>query len=256
MSARSTWRGSIDFAGFPVPVAVYPLVKSTTTESFKMLGRDGLPVKQQYVQADGETIPYGDCGRGVEIGKDEYAPLSAEALEMIADSEKSTVVEAEYFCPVSSLPTVLSTESYSVLPDPKVAGSDRSVNVIWNGLRAHEMAYVTKVTFRAGSKDRVVAIYATDTGLIARTFPFVEDLHTEVATKSPFVEDEKQAELFGKFVTDDRVREFSLDDFHSDYRDRRQEAIRQALDGKPLPTRAEKPLPTADLMAALEAQLA
>ena len=258
MAAKSTWRGAIDIAGLPVNVAVYPVVKSTTVDSLKLLTPDGKPVEQFYkdpTDPDGRLYKIGELGRGVKT-EDGVVPLSDEALDMISDAERSTVIEASYFAPVESLPMELAVAAYSVVPDSKSAGSDRAVNIVWNGLRREGLAYVTQVTFRSGSKDHVMAIYATDSGLAAITFPFAEDLHgAQPVTVTP---DDQAADMLAQVIKKkSEIRAFSLDDFQSQSRARRAEAIEAALAGREIQPREVPEAKTAeDFLSLLEAQLA
>lgn len=253
MAAKSTWRGAIEFAGFPINVSVYPLLKSRSGESFKMITPDGEPVEQFYRavdKEDGQLYKVGELGRAIDLG-DELRPIPAEALEQISEAERSTVVSAKYFAPVGTLPLELSIGAYAVVPDSKVAGAKASVNALWNYLRDSAVAYVTQATFRSGSKDVVLAIYANERGLVAATFPFVEDLHP--AIESDFTTSTEAAKKLAKHVKKSEIKAFSLDDFESQFKARRQAAIDAAMDGKPLPTREVEEPKVNDLMAFLEA---
>jgi non-homologous end joining protein Ku len=190
----ATWRGAIEFTGFPVNIALHNRVKSRSGESFKMLAPNGQPVKQQYVDSDGNTIDYGECGRGIEVEKDKFKALSQEAIEQIKSGERSKLVEPLSFAPKHTLPLELAVASYAVTPDEKVDGSEKSCNVIWNGLRSTGLAYVTQVTVTAGSRDAILALWADDKGLWAAALPFGQEL---ADTPVPaFTEDEQASQMF------------------------------------------------------------
>ena len=254
--ATATWHGAVDFAGFPVNVAVYPTVKSRDGESFKMITPDGKAVEQWYQEAgnpDGKLYKTGELGRGVLVGN-EIKVIPEAALEQISEAERSSLLEATYFAPFSTIPIELANTSYSVVPDPKVAGADKSVNALWNYLHDSGNAYVAQVTFRSGKPDAIFAIYATEKGLAGVTLPFADSLHP--AQPVTVVKDDKQAKMLAKFVSAKDVKAFSFDDFTSTAKELRAAAVAAALDGKPMPEKKVKETKQNDLMAALEAQLA
>jgi non-homologous end joining protein Ku len=250
--ATATWRGAIEFSGFPIHVALFTTTKSRSGESFKMLAPNGQPVHQAYLDSDDKPVAKENIGRGIEIAKDEYQPLSADAIDRIQSGQKSTVLTAAGFAPLASIPFHLSSNNYYVVPDSKVAGSDKSANVIWNGLKAHGLAYVTQATLRGGSRDVILAIYATDQGLNAVAIPFIHELNDR--PPADFTVDKKAAKLVGAAVGD-QVGNFDAAELKSEYADRRQAVIDAVLNGDEVvspvsPTLQEE---VNDLMAVLEA---
>ena len=253
-ATRSSWRGAAEFAGFPVNIALYPRVATRSGESFRMLAPSNhQPVTQAWLDTDGEIVERADTLRGIEVGKNEFVVLPDEALEQIQSAERTTVLEADAFAPVSTVPLEFASAIYEVLPDDKVAGADRSANVLWNGLWAAGLAYMTKITMRAGSSDQVLAIYATDQGLFAATLPFINDIREP---RGEWTVDEKQGALFAQVVEANyEVAELDLAAFASEYRERRAQAVETVLAGGTVEVKAA-PAPAAavpDLMAALEA---
>jgi Ku protein len=254
--ATTAWRGAIEFSGFPINVALYGRVKSRSGDSFKTLDPvHKQPVKQQYVDINDEVVDRSETLKGVEVEKGVWTPLTPEAVEMIAEGERSEVLEPDSFSPLSTIDLGLALQTYEVLPDAKVAGSDKSVNTLWNGLRATGLAYVSRLTMRSGSRDAIVVFYATDHDLRAATLPFAAELND--VPSFTFEADEKQADLFRLVVGDD-IQPFDLAAFQSEYRTRRQAAIDAALSGKKIakPKAKKQAEPANDLMAALEAKVA
>lgn len=255
MAGSATWRGAIEFNGFPINIALWPKVKSSRGESFRTLAPDGQPVKQVYLDSSGEQVTTAECSKGVETEKGVFKTLSPEAVERIQEGEKSSVLGASYFAPIESIPLEGSTNAYYVTADEKVAGADSSANVLWNGLRAQGLAYVTQATLRAGSADVVLVVWASDKGLEAVALPFRPQVWERPA--AAFAEDGAAADLFAQFIDDDEVRPFNLDDFTSAYSERRKAVVDAELAGEtvqgPEPAATEAAVP--DLMAALKASV-
>lgn len=261
MAARSTWAGGIMFAGFSIPVRVFTLLNSRKSGSFKMLDpTHKQPVKQILVDVDGTEVARADTLRGVEFPKGQFTALPDEALEMIENADRSTAVEVERFAPVATVPLELSLESYIVVPDEKVPGSEQPVQILWNGLHETESAAIIPDWCpRAGARPSTLIVRAIDDGLRGNLLPFAGELKGGLPSFQPQA-DETKAQTFAavvaqQYTTDD----FDLAAYADGYAERREAAIALALDGKVLdiPKPAEQPQAAApDMMAMLQAQLA
>ena len=183
--------------GFPVPIGVQLYSRtasaSSDTAGFKLADPDGNPVKQTYVSDAGWSGTIGQCARTM-TGPDGHVHLLGEdALEQIKSSERTTVARPQSFAPLHTIDFETATGAYAVLPDPKFPGADRSIQALWNGLLTADVAYMTQVTFRAGSGDKILAVYADSFGLWAVTcratvspFPRSRSIGTRAwATRSP-----------------------------------------------------------------------
>jgi non-homologous end joining protein Ku len=254
--ARTSWKGAIELSGFPVQIALYNRTKSVRNESFTGLAADGKPVQQFLKDSSGvEITDKTTLRKGIKTGADTYTPLTEAAIEQIAEGGRSTVVAPLAMVPLAELPLELALGSFSVMPDGDVAGSAQAVSIVWNGLKANDLAYVGQITMRGGSPDSIIAIYADDAGLWAVTLPFEPDLN-DVPTFD-CQPDEAQAAMFT------RVLEASYSElpsgwdhqaYESEYKIRRAAAIDAVLAGKPVSATVSAPASTTpDLMAVLAA---
>lgn len=257
MAARSAWSGAINFAGFPLHVSAYNLIASKQGDSFKTIAPDGMPVRQQYVDSSGNVVERDQCSKGAEIGKDKIVVLKPEAVEQIQEAEKSVTLDAERFPPLESVPLHLSTGHYRFVPNPKVPGADKGVEIIWNGLRKTKRALVVDGwTPRAGSRPMLLVLHADEYGLTGNVLPYPTGLNA--VPEHRFEVDDAKAAMFEQFV----AQNYLTDDFtHTSYEDtyakRRAEVIAKAMAGEPIVTTAgeAKAEPVPDLMAAMEASL-
>lgn len=259
MSSHVSWRGAIEFAGFPVNVALYQRVKKQRNQSFRNLAPSGQPVKSKsFDPATDEEVPSDLIRKGVQIkgGKNpEFAVMSPEALEQIKSGVKTSVAAVDQFVAIEELDLSLAIDRFAVRPDDKVAGSDQSVNIIWNGLRSRDLAYVSKVSL-SGGHDGLLVIYPDERGLWAAMLPFADELYE--VPEYEFTENEQAADLFGQVVDQqyaDKVGAWSHDAFESEYRTRRQAAIDAALAGEEIVVTATEDAKTnaPDLLSALAA---
>jgi non-homologous end joining protein Ku len=251
--ATATWRGAIEFGGFPINVALYNRVRKQRVESFRTLAPNGQPIKQFNKDSDGNEITTAECDKGVEVGKDKYVALTPEAIEQITEGSKSEIVQPSRFVKTSELPFELAIDRYAVRADEKVAGASQSTNVLWNGLRKSGLAYVTQITVRGGSCDAILAVYATDTDLLAVALPFENELYDVPSTE--FTQDKTQAAMFERVVESMyKVEAFDHSAHHSEYMERRTKAIAEVLSGQPVvKSKTATTQPKADIMSLLEA---
>lgn len=252
----SAWKGALDLGGFPVNVRLEARRRKTKSYSFKVLAKDGLPPKRKQYDSSGKEIQNDETVRGVQVGKDQFVQLPAEAVEAIKANDRTILAEPCKFVPAESLDLALAEMSYVVIPDKDVPAADRSVNVLWNGLRSTGLAYVSEIGMTAGAMEAIVCIYATEKELRAVALPYGTELYSTPSIE--YEEDEKAAKVFAQFVdasySDLVDSEMKLTDFESDWLKRREETIATVVEGgeiKAVETEAPKPA-GADLMAALE----
>jgi len=257
--ARASWSGALTLAGLPIHVRLYPRASSRSGDSFKLISPATKgPVSQKYLDEQGNAFTVKECDRGVEVAKGQIHPLPPEALELIGSAERSSVLEPEQFSPLADVPLELTLTAYAMTPDEKVPGSDMGVKIVWNGLRAGELAYITQITPRAGSRDSVLAIWGDETGLYANSLPFADELQS--TPEWDMVVDEDQAATFQAFVQAnyaDKLGAFDHTAFASSYKERRAEAVQAALSGEAIvvPEVEQAKAAVPDLMAAMQASI-
>lgn len=259
MSSNVSWRGAIEFAGFPVNVALYQRVKKQRNESFRNLAPSGQPVKSKsFDPATDEEVTSDLIRKGVQVkgGKaPEFAVMTPEALEQIKNGVKTVVASVDQFVPVAELDLSLAIDRFAVRPDDKVAGSDQSVNIIWNGLRSRDLAYVTQMSL-SGGHDGVLVLYPDETGLWGAMLPFEDELYD--VPEYEFSEDDKAASLFCQVVDqqyEDKMTPWIHGEFESEYRSRRKAAIDAVIAGEDVEITASPEAKTnaPDLLSALAA---
>jgi hypothetical protein len=245
----------IEINGFPVPVGIklHPRTPSSKNGSgLKLLSPEGKSVKQQYVAFDDSwSGTIGQCKRGIERDGT-VTMLSDEALASLGEAERTKLATAHSFAPLDSIDLSLATESYTVVPDDKQPGSERSIQALWNGLRVNRLAYVAEdVVFKGGGPDRLLILHADDRGLWASVMPRAE-------AQDPGFQWERNDAVGEAFLEHIQagyeIRPFAATEHPSAATARRQAILDQVLAGQPVeaPTTPEKDVATPDLMAILE----
>jgi non-homologous end joining protein Ku len=256
--SHRAWRGAIEFAGFPVNVALYGRVRKQRNQSFRQIAPSGQPQKSAWPidSATGEQFDPELTRKGVELGKDQWAVIPPEALEQINSGVKTTVAEPAGFAPLDSIALDLAIDRFAVRADDQVPGSAKAVNIVWNGLRASGLAYVSQVSL-GGGHDAILVLYvADDDDFRGVLLPFVHELYGVPGHE--FAEDEKAASLFAQVLeAQHEPAPFDHGAFVSEYATRRQAAISAVLAGETIEVRETVPAAdeAPDLMAALSAAL-
>lgn len=256
---RSSWKGAIEFGGFPINVELYPLVQSRSAKSFKNLCEcHDAPISAPKTCATtGDTLAPDQIRKGHEVDG-AFVVLPQEAVDQIGAASKSATIQIARLPKLASVPLHLSIAHYRVVPDRKVAGAEQPVQIMWNGLRASDRAIITTLTLRAGSRDLLAAIHADEFGLTMTGLPFASELQETPEFKP--VENEQAAQMFEQFagVQGIEMLDFSHTAFESEYEARRAVAIEAAVAGNPIPVEkvAAPAVTVPDLMAAMTATLA
>jgi non-homologous end joining protein Ku len=254
MANYTAWRGALEItlSGFPVPIniALENRTAPVKAAGFSLLSPTGLKVSQRYVSNDGWEGSMADCSRGVN-----GTLIPDEVVKAIGESERSLSVEPDSFAPLDSIDFSLATGTYAVIPDDKIPAAARQVSILWNGLRHSRLAYITRIVMRAGSLDRIVAVWADERGLWAVGLPFGEEIKPQ--PELAFEPDDRVGEMFAQAIAQQyEIKDFDPSDHPAEQAPRRMKLIEQALSGQeikiPEPkVQTEQP----DLMAALEASL-
>jgi non-homologous end joining protein Ku len=238
------WRGALELtiAGVPLPVNVelFARVKASRNKSFRNLAPSGQPVDSKtYDPATDELVEHAQ--KGWDVGKGQFVIMPREALDEMKKVEKSKVLRVSQYAPLASIDLSCAINRYAVRPDADVAASDQAVQIVWNGLRHLEAAYVTPLTLSA-SNESVLVIYADERGLWAAALPFADEMYP-VPTFG-FEENDQAAELFAQMVESDLgLTEFDHERYEGACRTRRAEIIEQVVAGHVIESTPEEPEP-------------
>lgn len=264
MAPRSAWDGAIILGGFPIAVSAYSLLNSPSAESFK-----GLCVCHQQpvtmpkrCAVDDTVLGPDQILKGVQTGgrgkTATYTALPPDAVAALTNAERSTTLEIAKLPGADTVPWHLATGRYALVPNDKVPGSDGPVGILWNGLLASGRALVSEWSKRAGSRPVLMALRASDDGLMAVDLPFASSLKVDVP-RHPFEVNEQAQGMFDAFVAQIGydTADFVHDEFEDTYKAKRDELVAKALAGETIdvqPVQAAPAVP--DLMAAMQAALA
>lgn len=259
-SARPSWTGAIDFAGFPIHMRAFTLLRSKSADSFRTLCPcHGQPVIAPKICAvDNKLVNPDECGKGVKVNSKEIKPLSAEAIDALAKGEATKVLPILDLPPRASVPLHMAYKHFRFVPDADVAGAEGPTAILWNGLLGADRALITEWVPRSGSRNELLVLCASTHDLTGVVLPYTSDFNE--VPEHGFTVDPKAAAMFEAFAAQQQITldEFAHGKYVDAYGERRKKAIAAALSGEAIPTDAKAPAKPAvpDLMAAMSAALA
>lgn len=269
MAARASWAGAFSVGGVPIPVKVFTLAPAGR-QSFKSLCPcHKEPIEQhKHCPVTQDVIEHEDLVKGVMVGSGKNAtvvPLDDDAIDQLKELTEQRTVMADILKlpPADTIPWHLAVGRYRVVPDEKAVGSEKSLNILWNGLWATGRALVTQWIKRKGSAPTLAVLRADEHGLTAIELPYATAVRDDDPTIPEFTPelDEQAQQVFSMFIQmqDYDTGDFDHDEFTDTVAERRDELVMAAMGGAPMPkpsAPAAAPSGVPDLMAALTASLA
>lgn len=252
MAQRAIWSGTVGFGLVAVPVRMYTAVSEKSVKFNQLNSKTGNRISQKRVDAGtGDEVAYEDIVKGYEVGKDQYVVIAPEELEALAPHMVKTV-DIQKFVPLSQIDPILYDKSYFIGP---AEGVDKPFALLYQAMLSADVVALGKVILRGGSKQKLMAIRATDEGLVGSLLVFGDELNS-----APEIEDVELAErelAMAQTLVASLTEDFDPNEFGDEYREQVLNLIEAKVMGEeytaPEPEQVAAP---DDMMAALEASLA
>jgi len=231
---------------------MYTAVSEKSVKFNQLNSKTGNRISQKRVDAGtGDEVAYEDIVKGYEVGKEQYVVVAAEELEALAPHMVKTV-DIQKFVPLSRIDPILYDKSYFIGP---AEGVDKPFALLYQAMLSADVVALGKVILRGGSKQKLIAIRATDEGLVGSLLVFGDELNS-----APEIEDVELAErelAMASTLVASLTEDFDPNEFGDEYREQVLNLIEAKVMGEEYT--APEPEPVAapdDMMAALEASLA
>jgi len=231
---------------------MYTAVSEKSVKFNQLNSKTGNRVSQKRVDAGtGDEVAYDDIVKGYEITKDQYVVITPEVLEALAPHMTKTV-DIQKFVPLSQIDPILYDKSYFIGP---AEGVDKPFQLLYQAMLAGDVVALGKVILRGGSKQKLMAIRATDEGLVGSLLVFGDELNSAPETED--VELSERELTMAQTLVASLTEDFDSTEFADDYREQVLNLIEAKVMGEeytaPEPEQVAAP---DDTMAALEASLA
>ena len=170
---KAFWSGTISFGLVSVPVALYSATRSSAGLSLRLLARDGVPLRREYVCPKHErALEPDEIARAYELDDGELVVISDAELERLAP-EASRDLEIKQFVEREQLSPLLFERPYFLLPSTTTIKPYRLLALV---LEQSGRAGVASFVMRG--HQHMVAILAEGGLLRAQTLRFAEQLRT------------------------------------------------------------------------------
>jgi DNA end-binding protein Ku len=253
---RSIASLTISFGLVAIPVKLYSATIASERISFNLLReKDGSRVKQQYVAVnDGKLVERSEMVKGYEFAKDQYVMFKPEEIKALEDATTHSI-DIGQFVPLESVDPVYFDGTYYLAPDK---GGAKPYTLLASALRKAGQAAVGRWVSRG--KEHIVVIRPMEDGLAMHQLHFkaevrdLKDLGIEPAQVS-----DAELKLAEQLIDHLAAKRFDPNEYHDEYRDRVEAAIRKKVEGKEI-SLAEPPAVAhkgnvIDLMEALRASI-
>ena len=243
-------RGAISFGLVHIPVSLYTATQDNDIHFHQLCKEDGSRVKYKKVCAGcGKEIGSDDIMKGFEYEKDKYVTLTEEDFEK-AKSEKDRTIQILHFSELHDIKPIYFDKTYHVVPEQ---GGDKAFELLRRALKEENKVAIAKTVM--GTKEKLIALLATETGILAETLLFEEEV--KGAPKEPAHPELSAAELeMAKTLIHAMVKPYEPEQYKDEYQAKLWQIIQQKIQGKNfIVPQDEVQVEVTDLMDALKSSL-
>jgi DNA end-binding protein Ku len=250
---RSIWNGAVAFGAVTVPIKVFGAIEDRQIHFHEVHEPDSAPIAHQLVDpTTGDEVPRDEVVKGYEVAEGEWVEVTNDELKA-AEQPKRKAVELERFVCADQIDPVFYDKPYNLGPQK---GAERGYALLAAALEKTGRVGVGRVVLR--TREQVVALRSVGGVLRMHTMHAPDEvvagseLDVPKPSKKPSEREVKMAgALVGSLAAD-----FEPDRYRDTYRERVMEIVREKAAGKKIkPPKQDRPQPTDDLMAALEASV-
>ena len=227
-------RGAISFGMVHIPVGLYTATQDNDIHFNQLCKEDGSRVKYKKVCSGcGKEIGNGDIVKGFEYEKGKYVTVTDEDFEK-AKSEKDRTIHILHFTEMQDIRPIYYDKTYHALPEQ---GGDKAFELLRRAMKDENKVAIAKTVM--GTKEKLLALIPTDTGILIETLFFAEELS------------------MAKTLIGAMVHPFQPEQYKDEYKAKLWEVINKKIQGKEIVAPAENiQVNVIDIMEALKQSLA
>ena len=240
-------RGAISFGLVHIPVALYTATQDNDVRFNQLCKSDHSRVRYKKVCSGcGKEVAEGDIVKGFEYEKDKYVVVTNEEFERIkTDKDKSLQIL------LSSIRPIYFDKTYHVVPE---AGGEKAFALLREAMRQENKVAIAKTVL--GTKETLLAILPTDTGLLIETLFFADEIKQLPKDYDRPAVDEQELAV-AKQLIGALDKPFHPEDYQDEYQERLKALIADKIAGKEIVAPAsETQVNVINLMEALKQSVA
>ena len=243
-------RGAISFGMVHIPVGLYTATQDNDIHFNQLCKEDGSRVRYKKVCAHcGKEVGAEDIVKGFEYEKGKYVTMTDEDFEK-AKTAKDRTIHILHFAELSGIRPIYFDKTYHAVPEQ---GGDKAFELLRRAMKEEGKVAIAKTVI--GTKQKLMALIPTDSGILAETLFFADEVkEAPKEIQQPSVSD---AELsMAKMLVNAMVQEFQPQEYKDEYQARLWEIIQQKIQGKEITVSPESGETTViDIMEALKQSL-
>ncbi|HEV8353085.1 MAG TPA: Ku protein [bacterium] len=250
---RPIWSGAISFGLVTVPVKLYTAVSTKRVVAFRLLdSRDLTPIKEVRVNAEtGKEVAWEDVVRGVEVGKDEFVPVTDEELKALPLPSAHTI-ELMGFADAEEIDAKYFDALYYLGPGN---GGDRAYALLHRVLADSGKVGIGHIMIRM--REHLAAVMPTDGVLAVQTLFYADEVRQpdEVPGIPEDVRIHANERKMATQLLSSMEMKFEPEESKSEFKDALRQLVKAKEAGKELPA-PKRPGKVVDLQEALKRSLA
>jgi DNA end-binding protein Ku len=251
MAPRPYWKGYLKLSLVSCPVALYPASSRSERIALHQINKQtGHRLRQQMVdEQTGDVVEKEDKGRGYEVGRDQYVPVTEEEIDKIS-IESTHTIDIESFVPRAEIDERYMDSPYYLAPTDDV-GQEAFI-VIREAMREKKMVGLGRVVLYR--RERILMIEPFDKGLLVTALRY----GYEVRDAQPYFEDIPDVELpkemrqLASHILETKAGHFDPSIFEDRYENALIELLKSKQAGLPAPKETAKK-PTARVINLMDA---
>ncbi len=242
-------KAAISFGLVHIPVNMYTATKSSDI-NFNQLHKEckeRIQYKKYCPHCD-SVVSNDDIVKGYEYEKDRYVVMDDKDFEKIK-TEKDKLINIVQFADIDEIDPVYFEKAYYASPD---SGGDKAFELLRTAMKKENKVAIARSVI--GTKDSLLTIYPTDSGIIIEKMFYEEELKAEPKPYKKLNLNEKEMDM-AKLLIDSMTKPFSASDYKDEYQERLKAAIEEKIKGNEIVAPQVKSDNIIDLMDALKASL-
>jgi len=239
MAPRPYWKGYLKLSLVSCPIAMYPASSRSERIALHQINKQtGHRLRQQMIdEISGDVVEKEDKGRGYEVSRDQYVPVTEEEIDKIS-IESTHTIDIESFVPRAEIDERYKDSPYYIAPTDDV-GQEAFV-VIREAMREKKMVGLGRVVLYR--RERIVMLEPFDKGLLATALRY----GYEVRDAKPYFEDipditlNKEMRQLASHILETKAGHFDPTSFEDRYENALIELLKTKQAGLPAPKETAK----------------
>jgi DNA end-binding protein Ku len=252
MAPRPYWKGYLKLSLVSCPVVLYPGATQAEKTHFHQINtRTGHRLRQQMVdETTGKVVDTEHKGRGYELSKGRYVPISQQELAAV-EIESTHTIDIDSFVPKDEIDERYIGKPYYIVPNGEAG--EEAYSVIRDAMRDKNKVALARIVM--AHREHVIAIQPYDKGMLGVVLRYPYELREPQSyfRGIPQRRMPKDMVALAAHILESKAGHFEPRRFKDEYEIALKKLVRRKAKGKPIepPAEPEKPGNVINLMDAL-----